>query len=207
MVGVLVVVGIAVVLNLISSFIIGAIFGSGTVELDSTTGQLTGGRGFFLTLLFQLLASAVAGFVVYLLQAGLIRVSLDVADGRRPAVGDVFRFERLDKLLVLALLLTVGVFVGSLLCYLPGLVFGLLASFSLYFFVDRGSEGVDAIKQSFRFVIDNIGQIILVFLASVATIIVGALLCGVGLLVAIPVVLLVYAYTFRSLTGGTVTPA
>ncbi|MGJ9412080.1 hypothetical protein ACHAAC_05145 [Aeromicrobium sp. CF4.19] len=204
-IGVLVIAAVALVLSLISNLVIAAIFGSGELAV-SDTGQISGGRGFFATLILQLLASALASLVVYVLQAGLVRATLGIADGRKPTTGDVFTFERVGPLFVLAVLLTVGVFIGSLLCYLPGLIFGVLASFSLFFFVDRGSEGIEAIKQSVRFVIDNLGNLILLFLLSIAILIAGALVCGVGLLVAAPVVLLMYTYAFRTLQGQPVAP-
>ncbi len=39
-----------------------------------------------------------------------------------------------------------------------------------------------------------------------AIVLVGELLCGVGLLVAIPIALLVQVYTYRKLSGGQVVP-
>ena len=44
------------------------------------------------------------------------------------------------------------------------------------------------------------------WLVAVATFIVGALACGVGLLVAAPVASLVEIYGYRKLTGGQVVP-
>jgi uncharacterized membrane protein len=44
-------------------------------------------------------------------------------------------------------------------------------------------------------------------LLALVCIIVGAIACGVGLLVAFPVVLISQAYTVRSLTGGQISPA
>jgi uncharacterized membrane protein len=41
----------------------------------------------------------------------------------------------------------------------------------------------------------------------VAVVFVGALLCGVGLLVAVPLAALIVVYTYRSLNGGYVAPA
>jgi len=49
-----------------------------------------------------------------------------------------------------------------------------------------------------------VGTIILFDLAAIALLIVGALLCGVGLLVAWPVVLIAAGFMWRRLTNGTV---
>ena len=44
------------------------------------------------------------------------------------------------------------------------------------------------------------------WLAWIATVFVGALLCGVGLIVAVPVAALILVYAWRRLTGGQVAP-
>ena len=75
-------------------------------------------------------------------------------------------------------------------------------SYTLYFLMDREEMGaVDAIKASFDFTKDNAGNVILWFLLSVLAWFVGALLCGVGLIVAIPVVLIGTAYTYKTLNN------
>jgi uncharacterized membrane protein len=51
----------------------------------------------------------------------------------------------------------------------------------------------------------HFGPLVLFFLASIAAYVVGACLCGLGLLVAIPVVVIAQAYTFRTLNGDPVT--
>jgi uncharacterized membrane protein len=60
---------------------------------------------------------------------------------------------------------------------------------------------VDALKASFRLCMDNLGPTILWYLLAVVCLLVGAILCLVGLLVAAPVVLVGVAYTFRRLHG------
>ena len=60
---------------------------------------------------------------------------------------------------------------------------------------------IDAIKASFEFTKANAGNVILWFLLSLVAWFVGALLCGVGLIVAIPVVLIGTAYTYKTLNN------
>jgi len=201
----LIIVAVAVVLNFALQTVVDRIFGSGDVRIDPDTLEVSGGRSLLANLFFTLLASSAASIVTYFLQAGVIRASLKVADGGKPDLGSVFTTEQASKTFITALLLAAGVLVGTLLCYLPGLLFSIATAYSLYFLVDNDVEPIDSIKKSVRFVFDNIGQLILLFLASIAALIVGAILCGIGLLVAIPVVLLANAYAFRTLTGGRVT--
>ena len=66
---------------------------------------------------------------------------------------------------------------------------------------------VDAIKTSFDIAKNNVGPVILVWLLTALIVFVGALLFGVGLLVAMPVAALLHVYAFRRLSGGQVAPA
>lgn len=197
-----------VIFQILSQILSSTIFGSGVdpIEINSETGEITGGvgRGFFASILISLLTSFLGTLVAYLLQAGIIRGALKVADGGKPELPEIFATDKVAPTLVTAVLVTLGTFIGFILCFLPGLIFAILASFSLYFLLDKDVEPVDAIKASINFVKDNIGQLILLFLASIAALIVGAIACGIGLLVAIPVVILANTYAYRTLTGGTV---
>jgi uncharacterized membrane protein len=152
-----------------------------------------------------LLATGVAGaalFLVYqLLAAGLYRGALGVVDGRTFTVGELF--EGWDKAQVLiASVLTAGaVGVGTALCVVPGLVVALLTQFTLLYVVDADMSATRAIRASAGLVTGHLGDTVVLYALSAAVTLLGAALCGVGLLVAVPVVLIGYAYTFRRLQG------
>jgi uncharacterized membrane protein len=74
------------------------------------------------------------------------------------------------------------------------------------FVVDRGLTAVEAVRASVGLVGRHLGATVVLFLLSAGVTLVGAALCGVGLLVAVPVVLIAYAYTFRRLQDQPVTP-
>ena len=204
----IVLIAAVVVLQIVSSIVTGAIFGNGVdpIEVNRETGEITGGdsRGLFGQLFISVITGFLSGLVGYLVQAAIIRGTLKIADGDKPEAAELFATDKIVPTLVTAAIVMFGTYVGLLLCILPGIIFGIFTAFSLYFLIDKNLEPVAAIKASFNFVKDNIGQLILLFLASFAAIIVGALLCGIGLLVAIPVVILANTYAFRTLTGGRV---
>src|SRR4029077_12954067 len=153
----------------------------------------------------QLLAGALASAIILLvfqfLVAGLYRGALRVADGQDFGVGQLFEGWDKGQVAIAALLIALATFVGTLLCYIPGLIVGFLVQFTLLFIVDKQMKAVDAIKVSVRLVVDNLGNTILFYLLALVVTIIGACLCGVGLLVAYPVVLIAYAYTYRRLQG------
>jgi len=159
----------------------------------------------------RLLATALAGLVVSLivqsLGAGLIKNALNVADGRPASINQVFTWAVKPQVIGTAALIALITFVGTLLCYLPGLIAAFLLNWSMFYVVDKNLSPVDAIKASFSFTTGHLGATLVFYLLGVVAFIVGALLCLVGLLVAAPVVLIGAAYTFRRLLDEPVTPA
>ena len=146
----------------------------------------------------------VGALIVALIQAQFVRVALTVTRGHRPTFGEFFHIENAGPVVVLALIIAVveGVvraipIIGGLLAIIVQF-FLLLAYFVL---IDRQAAPVDAIRGSVELVTRNAAQTVVFYLLSVVIVIVGAILCGVGLLVAVPWVLLASAYLYRRLTG------
>jgi uncharacterized membrane protein len=153
----------------------------------------------------SLLFSALSWVVNLIVQSVIIKGSLDLTRGRPLDLGAATSGINWGQVIIASLIIGAMTFVGLLLCILPGIAVLFFTSYTLYFVIDRGEDAVTAIKSSFTMVKDNFGVLILFFLASLAAWIVGACACGVGLLVAIPVVVLAQAYTFRTLNGDPVT--
>ena len=87
---------------------------------------------------------------------------------------------------------------------LPGIVAGFLLSYTMYFVVDRDLEPMAAVKASFELTRNNLGNTLVWYIVGGIVAFAGFIACGVGALVSLPVVLLGTAYTYRTLTGGTV---
>lgn len=138
--------------------------------------------------------------------AGLIREGLGVTEGRSFTTAGVFKFENIGNVIVTSLLVGLGTFIGTILCVIPGIIFGFLTMFSLFFVVDKNLAPVDAIKASIDLVKNNLGSTIIWYLVAYVIALVGAVLCGVGLLVAIPVILVGTCYTYKKLSGQPIAP-
>ena len=82
----------------------------------------------------------------------------------------------------------------------------LFTLFATVIIVDRNTPPIDAIKASFEITKNNFVPVILALLVIYAILFVGALACGIGLIVAMPVAALFLVYTYRKLTGGQVAP-
>lgn len=134
-------------------------------------------------------------------QAAVIKVTTEVMNTGRTTFGSFFHFERLGTILLAALLVGLGTGIGSLLLYLPGLVFAFFAQFTLFFVIDKGLGAIDAIKASFQLAYRNFGTAALLYLVVLVASSIGSALCGIGVLVTLPLSLLISGFVFRRLHG------
>ncbi|MFR9750221.1 hypothetical protein ACL02S_04190 [Nocardia sp. 004] len=152
-----------------------------------------------LAVLFIFLAVMAA---VWLLQAAMVRGALYETDGTPPPFGAYFRAVNAGNVLLTALLAATASFLGLALFILPGLIVGWLCMFSLHFVIDQNQGPLEALKSSCALVLANAGQVFLLALAVAVLTFLGALLCGLGLLIAGPVTVIAVTYAYRVLTGG-----
>ena len=59
-------------------------------------------------------------------------------------------------------------------------------------------------KASFNFVKDHLGDVFILFIVSYVAYAIGGAICGIGLLVAVPVVTIATAFTYKKLTNQAV---
>ncbi len=169
---------------------------------DTQTGEVDGIGRYFATMsvgygtLFLLLIP------YWVLFAGVIRTSLRIADGETPGIGSLFSYRNAPRILLLAALTALGTLVGTVLCYLPGMAFGLFAGFSMYFLLDHGQGPITALKSSFSLVKNNFGNALVATLLAGLVMAGGTVLCLIGMVFSVPFGLLLLVYTYRFLTGG-----
>ena len=181
---------------------------SGSAEFDTSTGDVTidDGSGLITVLVVNALISALALVIFQVLAAGLIRGALGITEGREFKVAEMLRTDRIGPVIITSLLVGALTFVGTLLCYFPGLIVGFLTSYSLYFVIDQGLSPTDAVRASVNLVKDNVGPTLLWYVVGGFVALIGLLACGVGVLLTVPVVLIGTAYTYKTLTGAPVAP-
>jgi len=148
---------------------------------------------------------SVIGFVISsFITAFLTKGGLDESAGKKPSVGDFFQIRNFGNVVLAALIVGILTGVGLVLCILPGLAVALFSAFTYYFVIDRQLSALDAIRASWSLVAKNFGAVlgllVLLFLLNVA----GAIVCGLGLFVTIPVSYIAVGYAYRRLTGGQV---
>src|SRR6185312_3260707 len=153
----------------------------------------------------------IIGYIVLLVAAAVIQSAylsglLDIANGRQVTFGDFFKPRNVGQVIIAAVLVGILTGIGTALCFIPGIIVGFLLMFTIVALLDHNLSPTDALKASFDVVKNNVGNAILAYLVMAAIVIVGALVCFVGLIVAVPVEMLFMVYTWRKLSGGQVAP-
>ncbi len=148
------------------------------------------------------LVNLVTQFIALLISAAIVRAALAIVDGREFNLAEFFRMEQMGQVVIAAILLSLATVIVSFIPIL-GIVGNLLISFFgqfiLFFILDDEMDAIPAITSSVSFVGSHFSPLLVLMLLSFVAVVAGALLCGVGLLAAIPVVVIAQAYTFRRL--------
>jgi len=168
-------------------------------------GASTGSEGgFIVSLILSALFVAVLFFIQFVFYLPFVRAVMMLTRGEKPIFAELFKTEGLGNFVGGAALMAIGVFLGTLLCYVPGIIFAFFGLFWAFFIVDRNLGPVEAIKSSFGLVNRNLGAVVLLYIGVMIAIFIGYLLCGIGILAALPVSLLAAGYVYKTLNGETV---
>lgn len=153
--------------------------------------------------------AVVVGIVVFSVVAQLptiwmLRAGAAAVDGRPITFARIAEVAGLGTALAAVGLVMAGVLLGYLLLFLPGLVFAVMAAFTLHHVIDGGLRPVEAIRASMALVRRHPGPALGLFFVTTFAASVGVYACGVGIVVSLPVALLAQVHGFRQLSGGPV---
>ncbi len=204
---------IFIVLGAVYTGLAGLASTGATVTVDPVTGQLesfdAGVAGWFFIIgpLWTLLMT----FVGWMIGAQFIRAALETARVGKIEFDVFTRTDNLGTVVGAAIILAVTYFLlgiiglipilGWIVLFVGSILLGFFTQFFVYFILDREASAVESLKSSASFVNQNIAKIIVLYLASMVAIFIGAILCLIGLFVAIPVTVMAHAYTYRWLSG------
>lgn len=149
-----------------------------------------------------LAATGIGAFALGPLYGGLAIVGLRVASGRTVAVTDFFDgFIVMTPLLLLGLLTALIIALGSIALVIPGLYLAIASVYAPFLVVDRGDAPWPALRTSMDAVNARLGDHLgfVCVLASLNT--AGALLCGFGLLLTVPLSVVSLAVCYGRLFG------
>ena len=161
-------------------------------------GQVVVG-GFIGIFVFEIL-SWVVGAIAAL---GIYNVTLQITAGQTPDIGKAFTSDRWGEWFAFSIVFGLMVGIGLALCIIPGLF--VLAFFGLapFFFLDRGMGIGDALSASREAA--GRGYALPVILAIIVGVL-GAIACGIGVLVTAPAAYIAVAFLYRGATNQVAAP-
>ncbi len=100
---------------------------------------------------------------------------------------------------IASLIYAIIVLIGSLFLIIPGIYLALRFQFFLAFIVEENAGITESLKRSWMITKEHSMQLFLLMLAMAGIILLGVIVFVIGIFVAIPVVYMMYCYTFRTL--------
>ena len=168
----------------------------------------------FVTTLIEVIAeiaegrSGIHGIVMWLvyvmvttvMEVGALNITLKYYDRLRPEFADLFdRLAVVPFYLLSSIVMTVAAFIGFMLLFVPGIIVMLRFQFYGYSILERNTNPIDAIQDSFDITRGYTLDLFLFGLLLFAINLLGAICLLVGLFVSIPVTILATTYIYRYL--------
>jgi len=161
-----------------------------------------------LKIIYYLLVAGITVVFMYLtlaLHLGMYKTALKIRDNENVVFTNIFSYFLNFKILFFALVagiivVTIVAF-GFVFLFVPGVYFALMFSQYIYCIIEFEMNPFAAIGESKK-ITDIVGvksELFVLFLVLFAINVAGLLVCGVGLLVTVPITWMASAYVFRSL--------
>ena len=150
----------------------------------------------------SIIVSTLSLFILCLFMMGYIKNCLQTLDGEEPqfsAYGQVSR--KLLSFLVAYIILSIIITIGVILFIAPGIYLGLRLQFFYAFIVDDDAGIIDSFKRSWNITKGHSLKLFILFFIMLLIYIIGYLAVIIGIFVAIPLIVLMYGYTYRKLTA------
>jgi uncharacterized membrane protein len=179
--------------------------GNLAVSIGSSQGLLEPTMIPFMQLAIASIGGVVSLLVSAFMMGGLITTALKAARGQPTSFGDPFSGGRyFGQNLVAAIVVSIVVAIGMLLCLVPGIIVALGTCLYGMLIVDQHLPGVDAIKRSWEITKGHKLNIFIFGLLGFCVFAAGALACGIGaILVSVPMGYVAFASVYLRLKGET----
>jgi uncharacterized membrane protein len=190
---------------------IGQLFSEGWRLLQDNLALLLGGF-LIMALVIAAANSASMGLASLVLSGpfalGLFTLALKLLRGEEADFNVLLSgFKRFLPAFLANLLITVFSVIGTLLCIIPGLFVGLIYMLTYLYMHDKELDFWPAMEASRKTVMDNLGKWIVLWLVLLALNFAGALACGVGLILTVPLTIAILAVAYDKTEGGAVVEA
>ncbi len=164
-------------------------------------------KNFVLHIAVTLLIAIVGGFSFGLLYgpmiAGYMRMLKAEEEGGTPQIGDVFKgFDDFLPAFLAAFLGGIAVSIGMMLCLIPGLLIMALPITATYLVAMGEKDGINALKRAWAVIKENLVSSALCALVVAIVGSLGAILCGIGAIITLPIAFIGFYHMAKQLTNG-----
>jgi uncharacterized membrane protein len=147
---------------------------------------------------YSFFASIAVNCVMYALMGGLFRIALNQLQGKPIAIGQLFDIRgRIVSHIVAAFLVAILTTIGMMFCYLPGFIVAGLMMLVQPLIAHQSVGPIVAIKQSYESLKSEIWTALAFYLLITIVAGAGVLVCGIGLLVSYPIMILATSIVYR----------
>lgn len=160
------------------------------------------------TILICIVGGVSAGLLTGPMMVGYMRMIQRADEGSKIEIADVFKgFDDFVPALLAVLISSIVVGIGFMLCVLPGLLISALVPTAAYLVAVGEKDGINAIKRAFDAVKANLmGAFFCSLLLGIIGSL-GSLLCGVGIVLTLPIAFIGLYHMAKQLTDGGAVPA
>ncbi len=155
------------------------------------------------TILICIVGGVSAGLLTGPMMVGYMRMIQRADEGSKIEIADVFKgFDDFVPALLAVLISSIVVGIGFMLCVLPGLLISALVPTAAYLVAVGEKDGINAIKRAFDAVKANLmGAFFCSLLLGIIGSL-GSLLCGVGIVLTLPIAFIGLYHMAKQLTDG-----
>lgn len=144
---------------------------------------------------------AIARFALdMLVSMGAVSFSLKAHDDiEHVSIMDFWRPMPFWKYTGTSILFGIILAVGFILVIIPGIIWGIMFGYSMYFVIDKQMWPIEALKESRRITYGYKWELLGLACLSILIVLAGVICLGVGLLVAYPIIIVANTHAFRTL--------
>ena len=155
------------------------------------------------TLLVGIVGSVSGGLLYGPMLVGYMRMIKIEDEGGKAQIGDVFKgFDNFVPALLAVLVGSIVVSIGFVLCIIPGLLIIALVPTAAYLVAVGEMDGINALRRAWATVKENLlGSCLCALILGVVGSL-GAILCGIGIFLTMPIAFTGMYYIAKQLTDG-----
>lgn len=155
------------------------------------------------TLLIGIVGSVTAGLLTGPMMVGYMRMIKREDEGVKAEIADVFKgFDDFVPALLAVLLSSIAVGIGFMFCILPGLLIMALVPVATYLVAVGEKDGINAIKRAWDAVKANLMGAFFCGLVLAIVGSIGSFLCGIGIILTLPIAFIGSYHMAKQLTDG-----